>query len=73
MDTVGGRDGRIVRRIGDRAMNNMNMTLADWLIGIGAVILGVSVLMLLVESEARKILRESDDLRRHVNREDQGD
>jgi len=54
-------------------MNTINMTLADWLIGIGAVILGVSILMLLVESEARKISRESDEMRRHVNREDQGD
>lgn len=60
-------------RIGDCAMNTINMTLTDWLIGIGAVILGVSILMLLVESEARKISRESDEMRRHVNREDQGD
>jgi len=49
------------------------MTLTDWIIGIGAVMLGVSVLMLLVEAEARKLSRESDAMRRHVNREDQGD
>ncbi len=49
------------------------MTVTEWLIGIGAVMLGVSALMLLVEAEARKISRESDAMRRHVNREDQGD
>lgn len=54
-------------------MNNMNMTLTDWLIGIGAVILGVSALLLAAEAEARKLSRETDALRRHVNREDQGD
>lgn len=51
----------------------MQMTLMDWLIGIGVVALGVSVLLLLVEAEAKKISRESDAMRRHVNREDQGD
>lgn len=51
----------------------MQMTLADWLVGIGAVMLSVIVLMLLVESEARKVSRESEAMRRHVNREDQGD
>lgn len=49
------------------------MTLMDWLIGIGAVALGVSVLLLAAEAEARKMSRETDAMRRHVNREDQGD
>lgn len=54
-------------------MNTINITLGDWLIGIGAVILGVSILMLLVESEARKLTRQDEAMKRHVNREDQGD
>lgn len=49
------------------------MTLVDWLVGIGAVALGVCVLLLLVEAEAKKISRADDDMRRHVRREDQGD
>lgn len=49
------------------------MTLMDWLIGIGAVALSVSVLLLAAEAEARKMSRETDAMRRHVNREDQGD
>jgi hypothetical protein len=49
------------------------MTLIDWLIGIGAVALGVSLLLLLVDSEARKISRADAAMKRHVNREDQGD
>lgn len=49
------------------------MTLIDWLIGIGAVILGVGALLWLTEIEARKLARADEAMRRHVNREDQGD
>lgn len=51
-------------------MNTTTMTLTDWLIGIGAVILGVSILMLLVESGSAKLTRQDEAMRRHVNEED---
>ena len=50
------------------------MTLIDWIVGLAAVALGICMLLLLVEAKARKITREYDDsMRRHINREDQGD
>jgi len=49
----------------------MMLTLADWLVVIGAVALGVSILILLVEIEAIHKARADEAMRRNVNREDQ--
>jgi predicted outer membrane lipoprotein len=49
------------------------MTLMDWLIGIGVAAAFVVALLWLIEIEARKISRADAAMKRHVNREDQGD
>jgi len=51
----------------------MQMTLIDWLVGIGVAAAFVLALLWLTEIEARKLARADQEMRRHVNREDQGD
>ncbi len=46
------------------------MNAVDYLVGIGAVILAVAISLLLFEAEARRVSRESDEMRRHINREE---